>query len=622
MSYLLDDMMKTADTKILYENKKGKKMFHELIGDSDTKENIKMYLDGAKRSGLNAKVIPWDTPYDKPTQEKVATEEMSEKERHDREIAKLKRRRLLSGLAFAGGVGTDLGINIANETGRGNPKIKRNIKRVNYPATLLATYGLVDSNLKLKRKRAEAGGGPTTLQEEKDMFKGSDRESAKWRSRGRKLALTGAALRFAPKYLVNSANAIQDENKKNLAFKALRGSSKAGGYMLGAGLVTSGMNTALSERAHKRYISRLEQEQEKTAAPMFGKKRYIPRNANSQMSRLYYENDLNRYKKFSNAPDFDESAFEKSQQAIDEYRPINLEENGKTLQNVFSSLIAADMARRGGMHLLSGNKPAAKRFGVAAGLASIYPAYRGVEGLKRRYHFSKEKNIEADKAEVAKDDAARSAYRDYLDKHNGGEGGWHATWSTLSDASKHALLNEAKKKNARIQYNEDYSTNFVNPKGKKSKRRWENTEYLNEDDFDDSDISLRRLSKKTALLNNLADYTFEKTAVSRDAKISGLVTAGGLGLTAATLYGSLAMQKRLKEKYGDIDGVNETSILSGIGNDRASNRIYATKEQRERAEKFRKSFNRLNFGSRVGFGVGGGLGVAGASMLANAVSRR
>lgn len=265
---------------------------------------------------------------------------------------------------------------------------------------------------------------------------------------------------------------------------------------VGAGLATLGGGAYLYNRYKKK--KRAQAEQEKTAAPMFGKGRYKPRNTNSQWSRLSFENDLNRYKKFSNAPDFDESAYEKSQQAIDEYRPINLEEDGKTLKNVFSSLIAADMARRGGMHLLSGNKPAAKRFGVAAGLASIYPAYRGVEGLKRRYHFSKEKNIEADKAEVAKDDAARSAYRDYLDKYNGGEGGWHATWNTLSDASKQALLNEAKKKNARIQYNEDYSTNFVSPKGKKSKRRWENAGYLDEDDFDDSDISLRRLSKKTA----------------------------------------------------------------------------------------------------------------------------
>ena len=113
----------------------------------------------------------------------------------------------------------------------------------------------------------------------------------------------------------------------------------------------------------------------------------------------------------------------------------------------------------------------------------------------------------------------------------------------------------------------------------------------------------------------------EKTAAS-DVKSAGLMTAGGLGITAASLYGSLAMQKRLKEKYGDIDGVNETSILSGIGNDRATNRINPTREQRERADKFRKSFNRLNFGSRVGMGVGAGLGTTGAAMLGDAVSRR
>lgn len=127
--------------------------------------------------------------------------------------------------------------------------------------------------------------------------------------------------------------------------------------------------------------------------------------------------------------------------------------------------------------------------------------------------------------------------------------------------------------------------------------------------------------EKTALLNNIVDYAFEKTAAS-DGKTGGLLTAGGIGLTAASLYGSLAMQKRLKKKYGDIDGVNETSFLSGIGNDRASNRIYATKEQMERAKKFKKSFNRLNFGSRVGFGVGSGLSLMGASMLADAVSKK
>ena len=243
--------------------------------------------------------------------------------------------------------------------------------------------------------------------------------------------------------------------------------------------------------AHRKRINYLEhalreknKEQEKTAAPMFGKKRYKPRNTDDQWSRLYYEDDLNRYKKFSNAPDFDESAYEKSQQAIKEYRPINMKENSKTVKNVFSSLIAADMARRGGLHLLSGNKPAAKRFGVAAGLASIYPAYRGMEGLKRRYHFSKEKNIEADKAERAKDDAAKSNHKEYLDKYNGGENGWYSTGNTLSYASKHALVNEAKKKNSRIQYNDDYSTNFISPTGKKSKRRWENAGYLDEDHFD------------------------------------------------------------------------------------------------------------------------------------------
>ena len=119
-----------------------------------------------------------------------------------------------------------------------------------------------------------------------------------------------------------------------------------------------------------------------------------------------------------------------------------------------------------------------------------------------------------------------------------------------------------------------------------------------------------------------AEAEQEKTAASSDIKSAGLMAAGGLGLTTASLYGSLAMQKRLKKKYGDIDGVNETSILSGIGNDRATNRINPTREQRERAEKFRKSFNRLNFGSRVGMGVGTGLGATGAAMLGDAVSRR
>lgn len=119
-----------------------------------------------------------------------------------------------------------------------------------------------------------------------------------------------------------------------------------------------------------------------------------------------------------------------------------------------------------------------------------------------------------------------------------------------------------------------------------------------------------------------AEAEQEKAAASSDIKSAGLMAAGGLGLTTASLYGSLAMQKRLKKKYGDIDGVNETSILSGIGNDRATNRINPTREQRERAEKFRKSFNRLNFGSRVGMGVGAGLGTTGAAMLGDAISRR
>lgn len=263
-----------------------------------------------------------------------------------------------------------------------------------------------------------------------------------------------------------------------------RGVSLAGALMIGAGQASAGI-------AHRKRINYLEhalreknKEQEKTAAPMFGKKRYKPRTHNDHSSRLYHENDLNLYKKFSNAPDFDESAYKKSEQAIKDYYPTSSRESGKSAKNFLSSLIAVDMARRGGLHALSGNKPAAKRFGVAAGLASIYPAYRGMEGLKKRYHFSKEKNIEADKVERAKDDAAKSNHKEYLDKYNGGENGWYSTGNTLSYASKHALVNEAKKKNSRIQYNDDYSTNFVSPTGKKSKRRWENAGYLDEDDFD------------------------------------------------------------------------------------------------------------------------------------------
>lgn len=219
---------------------------------------------------------------------------------------------------------------------------------------------------------------------------------------------------------------------------------------------------------------------EKTAAPMFGKKRYKPRDHNEGHWRRENEMRLHEFKRESNDPTFNEEDMENMRKAHRIADKSYNRESSKEVNAIMSSILAADMLRRGGLKLLDGNKDAAKRYAAVAGLASAYPAARGLGNLKKRYHFTKQENIDKDMAERAIDRQVEDRTTNYIKSQKSSEDGWHANRHNAPKFMMDALREEAKTKNARLRFNPDYSVTLVDKKGKESKKRWPLKEGENE----------------------------------------------------------------------------------------------------------------------------------------------
>lgn len=157
----------------------------------------------------------------------------------------------------------------------------------------------------------------------------------------------------------------------------------------------------------------------KTAAPMFGKKRYIPRDHNDIRSRLLYEAELARYKRYSaGVPDYPESEFLKAETA---YRADN--------QRLFDE------------------KKNPKR------------KFKPLASLKSRYKYSKQENIDRDMAERAKDAEAKKRMHEYINESNddGVEGWWEVYNHTPVDELE-KLRREAIEWEGRVNFKKDGTT--------------------------------------------------------------------------------------------------------------------------------------------------------------------
>lgn len=180
-------------------------------------------------------------------------------------------------------------------------------------------------------------------------------------------------------------------------------------------------------QAIEREYQRAQAEQEKTAAPMFGKGRYIPRNEVDDRHRAYDRLVEHERKKDNHDPSYnrkshreDEEAYDKANQAYDDMVERNKQTTAFrrkhiTLPTVVSAMIASDALKEKAL----GDRSDAKAFGLAAGLVGAYPAFQGarigIKELKNRYHWSKQENIDKDRAEREKDqDVYDRAYKPWF----------------------------------------------------------------------------------------------------------------------------------------------------------------------------------------------------------------
>lgn len=168
-------------------------------------------------------------------------------------------------------------------------------------------------------------------------------------------------------------------------------------------------------------------EQEKTAAPMFGKKRYKPRTEADDRLRAYDRLVEHERKKDNHDPSYnrkshqeDIEAYDKATQAFDDMVERNKQTTAFrrkhiTIPTAASAMIAADALKT----KAEGDRSSAKGIGIAAGLVGAYPAFQGarigVKELKNRYHWSKQENIDKDRAEREKDqDVYDRAYKPWF----------------------------------------------------------------------------------------------------------------------------------------------------------------------------------------------------------------
>lgn len=224
-----------------------------------------------------------------------------------------------------------------------------------------------------------------------------------------------------------SKSRVERKQKTEQAMKTPFSRNKA----LGLGVGLAGTTAALGGGAYlyNRYKKkkRAQAEQEKTAAPMFGKGRYIPRSEVDDRHRAYDRLVEHERKKDNHDPSYnrkshreDEEAYDKANQAYDDMIKRNKQTTAFrrkhiTLPAVVSAMIASDALKEKAL----GDRSDAKAFGLAAGLVGAYPAFQGarigIKELKNRYHWSKQENIDKDRAEREKDqDVYDRAYKPWF----------------------------------------------------------------------------------------------------------------------------------------------------------------------------------------------------------------
>ena len=221
---------------------------------------------------------------------------------------------------------------------------------------------------------------------------------------------------------------------------------------------------------------------EKTAAPMFGKKRYKPRKLDHTRVRLDNAMEEEEFRRDSNDPNFSETALEGRKKELAALSPIVDKENSRFARIGLSGIISADMLRRSGKVLVGPSSPnqmkKAKRYGVAAGVAAAYPTASILgESLKNRYKYSKQENIDKDMAEKKIDQMVADRRDNYLKSKGSDPEAYNSIRNNISSRKLQSLTAEAKSKGSRLRFNEDLSVSFVNKKGKERKKVFPLNEY-------------------------------------------------------------------------------------------------------------------------------------------------
>lgn len=227
---------------------------------------------------------------------------------------------------------------------------------------------------------------------------------------------------------------------------------------------------------------------EKTAAPMFGKKRYKPREIYDMTNRLRNAIEEEEFKLDSNDPNFSEVELSKRKKAGRDFAPIEDKKRNRDARIVLTGLASAGLARRSGKILVGPSSPnqmkKAKRYGIAAGAAAAYPLASVLgHSLKNRYKYSKQENIDKDMAERKIDRMVEDRRDNYIKSKGSDPFTYSSIKHNISPAHLQSLKEEAKSKGSRLKFNKDYSVIFVDKKGREGKKVFPLNEYG--EDYDD-----------------------------------------------------------------------------------------------------------------------------------------
>ena len=227
---------------------------------------------------------------------------------------------------------------------------------------------------------------------------------------------------------------------------------------------------------------------EKMAAPMFGKKRYKPRDVYDTGNRLRNAIEEEEFRRDSNDPNFSEAELSKREKAEKDFRPTLDKKQDYLTRVALTGLTSAALARRGGKTLLGPSSPnqmkKAKRYGIAAGAAAAYPIASVLgNSLKSRYKYSKQENIDKDMAERKIDRMVEDRLDNYIKSKGSDPSAYGSIRNNISSAHLQSLKEEAKSKGSRLKFHKDYSVSFVDKKGREGKKVFPLNEYG--EDYDD-----------------------------------------------------------------------------------------------------------------------------------------